>query len=95
MHLFIFRKPATVCMNDQGLTNLYGSKLFRIQVLFLGPSITKVCSFNGLEWISYFRILISYLANIYHHKLMFSIILYRFQSYLIFSLLSVNLLLLS
>ena len=50
---------------------------------------------NILECISYLRVFVSYLANIYHHLLIFSIILDRLCSYLVFSLLPVNSVLLS
>ena len=49
MNKFICRKPAVTHMNDQGLTNLYGSVVFHIQhqlVLFLGPSKPQAGSFN-------------------------------------------------
>ena len=48
-----------------------------------------------LKCISYLRVFISYLANIYCHLLKFSIILHRLQIYLVFSLLPVNSMLLS
>ena len=28
VHVFICREPAVICMNNQGLTNLYGSVIF-------------------------------------------------------------------
>ena len=31
VHKFIYRKPAVMRKNDQGLTNLYGSVVFHIQ----------------------------------------------------------------
>ena len=49
IHKFICRKSAVVCMNDQGLTNLYGSVVFHIQhqfVLLLGPLKPQVGSFK-------------------------------------------------
>ena len=30
MHVFVCREPAVMCMNDQGLTNLYESVVFHI-----------------------------------------------------------------
>ena len=49
VHKFIYRKPTVMRMNDQGLTNLYGSVVFHIQhqlVLFLGPLKPQAGSFN-------------------------------------------------
>ena len=49
VHKFICRKPAMTRMNDQGLTNLYGSVVFHIQhrlVLFSGPLKPQAGSFN-------------------------------------------------
>ena len=49
VHTFIWRKPAVMHTNDQGLINLYGSVVFHIQhrlMLFLDPLKPQAGSFN-------------------------------------------------
>ena len=45
--MFICREPAVTHVNDQRLTNLYGSVMFCIQhALFMAPSRVQAGSFN-------------------------------------------------
>ena len=52
MHPFIFRIPASTCMNNQVLVNLCGSVILHIISIsiVLGPSITWAGSFDGSKF---------------------------------------------
>ena len=73
VHAFICREPAMMCMNNQGLTNLYRNVMFCIQCCFWVPLKHRwVVSLNSAcEHISYLIIFIAYLVKIYYHLLIF------------------------